>query len=317
MGQQTWAFDAPTGTYKNHFMSAKIRHAAIVETKFMQFVDVEPGYGKGKGDTVTITRVANVTVPTNPRLTEGVRISEDSVSLTTVAITVTEFGRALPYTSLSDDLGKFDMSNIIQKALKDQMKVSLDNVVAAAMTSSSVKVKGIPDGIASFVFDTDGTASTQATVNLNMFHVEQIRDYLFSTLNTPPFSGDDYIGLVSTKGKRGIMNDPAWEQWHIYTKQDKKFNSELGRLENIRWIEINNINALSASLGASSVLGEAVIFGADFVTMAVAEDPELRVAMPGDFGRAKSIAWYGILEFGVVWDTANAGEARAVHVTSS
>ena len=51
--------------------------------------------------------------------------------------------------------------------------------------------------------------------------------------------------------------------------------------------------------------------------MAIAEDPELRAAIPKDFGRSRSVAWYGILEFGLVWDTANAGEARVIHLTSS
>jgi hypothetical protein len=45
-------------------------------------------------------------------------------------------------------------------------------------------------------------------------------------------------------------------------------------------------------------------------------DPELRAAIPGDFGRQKAVAWYGILDFGVIWDTANPGEAKIVHVTS-
>jgi len=140
---------------------------------------------------------------------------------------------------------------------------------------------------------------------------------MFSTLNVPTFEGDDYIGLVSTKAKRGIINDPAWEPWHRYTDPQAKYNSEIGRLENIRFVEINNSNSLSGSLGTNGVLGEAVIFGADAVAMAVVEDPELRAAMPGDFGRSKAVAWYGILEFGIIWDTANAGEARIIHVTSS
>jgi hypothetical protein len=40
--------------------------------------------------------------------------------------------------------------------------------------------------------------------------------------------------------------------------------------------------------------------------------PELRASIPGDFGRAKAVAWYGILEFDVIWDTDNAGEAKMV-----
>jgi len=310
-----WTFDAPAGVYKNHDMSDRLRVAAIAETKFMQFVRPEPGYGKKQGESITITRVSNIAEPTNGRLAENQRIPEDEIVLTTIAVTVTEWGRSVPFTSLNQDLGKFDIENIIQRKLRDQMSLVMDS--AAADAFKTAKVKAIPDGISSIVFDTDGTASTTATVNLNVFHIEQIRDFMFSTLFVPPLEGDDYIGLVSTKAKRGIISDPAWEQWHKYTDPDAKFNSEIGRLENIRFVEINNTNALSGSLGSGGVLGEALVFGEDAVVMAVAEDPELRAAIPQDFGRQKSVAWYSILEFGLVWDTATAGEARVVHVTSA
>lgn len=315
MAQHSWQYDAPSGVYKNHAMSSDIRVAAIAETKFMQFVNPEPGYGKKSGESVTITRISNIDVPTNGRLAEGVRIPEDDLTITTIAITVTEWGRSVPYTSLSEDLGSLDLENVIQRKLKDQMKLVLDSACATAFKTA--KVKAIPDGVSSLVFDTDGTASTQATANFNVYHLEQVRDYMFSTLNVPPYSGDDYIGLVSTKAKRGIMSDPAWEPWHRYTDPEAKYNSEIGRMENIRFIEVNNSNSLSGSKGLNGVLGEAVIFGADAVAMAVVQDPELRAKIPEDYGRNMGVAWYGIMEFGIIWDTANAGEARIVHVTSS
>lgn len=311
----TWSYDAPSGVYKNHDMSSQLRMAAIAETKFMQFVRPEPGYGKKKGESITITRVSNISVPTSGKLQENYRIPEDELVLSTVAITVSEWGRSVPYTSLSQDLGKFDVENIIQKKLKDQMALVMDS--AAANAFKQAQVKAIPNGVASLVFDTDGTASTTATVNLNVYHIEQIRDYMFSTLNIPPYEGDDYIALVSTKAKRGVMSDPAWETWHKYTDPQAKYKGEIGRLENIRFVEINNSAALSGSLGTGGVLGEAVFFGDDAVAMAVAQDPELRAAIPQDFGRSQSVAWYGILEFGIVWNTANAGEAKIVHVTSA
>lgn len=317
MSLNTWTFSAPTGVYKNHAMSEKLRFAAIADTKFMQFVRPESGYGRKKGESVTITRISAPTVPTDARLSESEKMPEGEITMTTKAITVSEWGRAVPYTSLSEDLGEFNIENIVQKNLKDQMKLTLDKAAADVFTGSDAKVKAIPTGASSITFDTDGTASTAATANLNVYHIEQIRDYMFSTLQIPTYEGDDYIGLVSTKAKRGLMNDPNWEVWHKYTDSAAKFNGEIGKLENIRFIEIQNSNALSGALGTGSVLGEAVIFGADAVVMAVVQDPELRAEMPKDFGRQKSVAWYGILDFGVVWDTANAGEARIVHVTSS
>ena len=311
-----WQFDAPSGVFKNNEMSSKLRMAAIAEAKFMQFVNPEPGYGKSKGESITISRVSNIAVPSNARLVEGVKLPEDDIVLTTIAITVSEWGRSVPYTSLSNDLGKYDINNIIQKKLRDQMALVMDSAAADAFQSG--KVKAIPSGVSALTMDTDGTASTTASVNLNVYHVEQIRDYMFSTLNIPTYEGGDYICLASTKACRGLKNDPAWEVWHKYTDPSKKYNSEVGKLEGCRFIEINNTAALSGSLGTGSVLGEAIFFGDDAVAMAVACDPELRTELPKDFGRQKSVAWYGILEFGQIWgDSASAGEARVVHVTSA
>jgi N4-gp56 family major capsid protein len=315
MSNHSWTYDAPTGVFKSHTMSEELRHAAIAETKFMQFVKPEPGYGKKKGESITITRVSNMTVPTSGRISESQRIPEDNITLSTVAITVSEWGRSVPYTSLSQDLSKFDIKNAIQKCLMDQMKLVLDSAAAAAF--KTCKVKYAPTGVSSGTFDTDGTMSTTATSNFNVYHAEVLRDYMFKDLNVPPYEGDDYIGLISTKGKRGVISDPAWEPWHKYTDPSAKFNSEIGRIENIRFIEINNNSALSNAKGTGSVLGEVLVFGADAVVMAVAEDPELRVKTPEDYGRSMGVAWYGILEFGLVWDTANAGEARVIHVTSA
>lgn len=311
-----WQYDAPSGVYKSHQMSSKLRMASIAECKFMQFVNPEEGYGKGKGESITISRVSNIAVPTSGQLAEGVEIPQDELVLSTIAITVVEWGRAVPYTSLSNDLSKFDISNVIQKKLRDQMALVLDGAAADAFQAG--KVKAIPNGVASLTFDTDGTASTAATVNLNAYHVAQIRDYMHSTLNIPAYENGDYMCLASTKALRGLKSDPDWEVWHKYTDPKAKYNSEVGKFEGVRFIEVNNTASLSGSLGTGSVLGEAIFFGDDAVAMAVAQDPELRAEQPKDFGRSKSVAWYGVLNFKQIWsDSATAGEAKVVHVTSS
>lgn len=316
MASHSWTYDAPTGVYKNHKLSSSIRVAAIEEAKFMQFVKPEAGYGKKMGESITLTRVSNVTVPSSDVLVEAERIPEDTLSLSTQAVSVSERGRAIPYTSLSIDLGHFDLENAIQRKLRDQLKLSMD--ITAATAFKAGQVKAIPTGVAATTFDTDGTASSQATSNLNVYHVESIRDYMFSTLLIDPHVGDDYMCVLITKAKRGLMRDPQWQDWQKYTDPSKKFNSEIGRLENIRFVETNHTSALSDSLGASSVLGEAVFFGADPVAMAVAQDPELRAKESEDYGRSKGVAWYGIYGYAQIWsDSANAGEARVVHLTSS
>jgi N4-gp56 family major capsid protein len=311
-----WSQDAPTGVFKNHKLSSKIRSASVARAVFMDHVNLEPGYGKKAGESITISRISNVTVPTSSVLVENVRIPEDSVSLSTQAITVAENGRAIPFTSFSQDLSHFDLrGSAVQKKLRQQMTLSMD--IAAATQFKNGQVKMIPDGISSATYDTDGTASTTATVNLGFFHVESIRDYLFTTLNVEPVGGEDYLCFISTKGRRGLSNDPNWQEWKKYTQPEAKFNGEIGKWENIRFMEVNHSAALGPASGFSG-LGEAVFFGEDAVSMAVAEDPELRAESKGDFGRAMAVAWYGIYAFGQIWsDSANAGEARSVHVTSA
>ena len=316
MSTSSWIYDAPSGVYKSHSMSSDLRMAAIAQTKFLQYFNTVDGMGKGKGDTVTITRIANVDVPTDDSLLEVERIPEDSYALSTQAISVTERGRAIPYSSLSIDLSSINLENAIQKKLRDQLALRLDKVCATAAKLGMVKA--IPDGVASLTFDTDGTASTTAAANLNVYHVEQVRDYMFSTLNVAPYADGDYMCLASTKALRGIKRDPNWEKWKVYGNQEAKQGSEVGRLESCRFVEINNSNALSQSLGASSVLGEAIFFGDDAFIMATVQDPELRAKESGDYGRAKGVAWYGIYGMSQVWyDSASAGQARSVHITSA
>lgn len=52
-----WTWDAPTGVYKDHHMSSKIREAAIADTVFARYARAEGGFGRGKGQSLTITRV--------------------------------------------------------------------------------------------------------------------------------------------------------------------------------------------------------------------------------------------------------------------
>ena len=313
MANFTWNFDAPTGVYKSRTMSAHLYQAAIADAVFVDHARPVGGFGKKQGETVTLKRIKALTVPGSPVLTEGVRISEDTLTINTVGITVQEIGRAVPYTSLSEDLGAIDMENAIQAELRRQMRLSLDGLCATALKAAYIKY--IPVTATSKTINTDASLAAAASP-MNTWHLEEIRDYMAGTLFVPKI-GDAYIGIFALKSTRGIKRDPSWEEWHKYTDPQAKWNNEIGRWEDIRIIECNNTTALSNTKGTGSVLGEGVVFGEDAVVLAEVITPELRAGIPADFGRSKAVAWYGVLRFSQVWDTGNAGEAKTVHVTSS
>src|SRR5207249_1667050 len=149
-------------------------------------------------------------VPSSAVLTEQSRIPEDVFALSTVSITVQEIGRAVPYTSLAEDLSEFDIENPIQRRLTDQKTLTLDTLAATAFKAT--KLKYACQGSASFTSAATGSTAL-ATSNLNVFHCETIRDLLFATYLTPPWDGNNYMGISHTNGLRSIRRDPAWEQW--------------------------------------------------------------------------------------------------------
>lgn len=314
MAQFTWTFDMPTGVWKQHALSARLYQAAVEESVMMDYVKPVEGFGRRQGESITLKRVSAIAEPTSANLVEGIRIPEDVLALSTRTIVLKEIGRAVPFTSFAEDLSDIDIENTVQGELKRQMKLTLDTKAATAFKSTQIKYA--ITGLASATVTTNGTFGAASTANMNVFHAEEIRDYLYDTLRAPGYAGDDYIGVFRTLGIRGIKRDPDWEEWHKYTDPSAKFNSEVGRIENIRFVETNH-NLAFGKVGTGSVLGEGVVFGADAVAMAEALTPELRAAMPQDFGRQRAVAWYGILEFATIWDTGNAGEAKIVHVGSA
>lgn len=314
----SWTYDAPSGVYKNHEISDNLRQASIAQAKIVGFTTPEPGYGTKKGEKITIFRDGNMTVPTSAQFDEGDPIPEDTLSVSSTEIQPVQLGRSAPYFDLEQQLGKFDISSRLQMNLMRQMKLVLDAKAATAFKTA--KIKAIPTSSVGITWDTDGTASTSATSNVGIEHCGIIRDYLFTTLHCDPYDGgrETYVGLGSTQLMRGLKNDPLFQNIKMYLKEgDFFYLSEVGMIEGIRWVEINNTNALSQNLGTGSVLGEGLVFGDDAVALATVVDPELRAAIPGNFGLHKAIAWYANLEFGEVWPTANDGEAKIIHITSA
>ena len=314
MANFTWEFDAPSGTYKNHSLSDELRFASYEQTIFPQYARIESSFGKKMGETYNIVRVPAGSEPTNAEISENENIPEDLFSLSTIAATVKALGRSFRFSEIAELLSKYDLENPMQRQLRDVLALILDTKAAAAFKTA--KVKYTPTGLASGTFVTDGTVASQATVPWNVYHAERARDFLFDTLHRPFFDERGYIGIFRTKSIRGVYNDPQFDEWNKYTTPEKKERTEIGKIADIVHLETNHANAL-ANQGASSVLGEGVVFGQDPVALVEALSPELRAGLPTNLGLQKLIGWVAILVYSIIWDTGNAGQASIIHVTST
>lgn len=312
-----WSGSITSGVSRNHALSSELRFASIAETLVLQFARPEPGFGAHMGESVTIQRVRNIAEPTSAVLSQSGKIPIDQMAMSTRSITVTEFGRGVGYTRLVQLLNKFDPENAIQKSLKKQMKLTLDTVSGTAIKNGQIRFG--PTSAQGGTFTTDaGVTSVTGTNNMTVAHVKIIRDYMRKTLHVDPYQGQAYMVLASTKACRGVKDDPEFHSWRQYLRPGEVFhNAEVGEIEKCRFIEIDHDNVLTER-GTGSAVGEAVFFGDDILALAEVEAPELLAGIPGDFGRQRAVAWFGVLGFANVWgDSSNDGEARSVYFTSS
>lgn len=316
MAGQQWQVSADGGYLANAKLSREIRTVAQPLMVFRQFVRADSAIGKNKGDTFDFDRISNVATA-GGTLLEGQKIPETGVTISKATMTIGEKGNSVPYTGKLEALAEFNPSNIITQALKNDMAKVLDSAAAANFTGCQIKytptgTSGSPTG----TFDTDGTVSTAATRNVAVFDVEEVRDYLKSTVHAPLYDGQNFVGIGSTGFMRGIQRDRTEFQTAAqYGDPERLFSSEVGRVRNVRWVEETHV--LANVLGTTSYKGEAVVFGEDPVIEGVAIAEEIRAKIPGDYGRDKGVAWYFLGGWKEVWNTANDGEARIIHITST
>lgn len=315
MPGQSWQADATGGFLANPRLSRQVRHAASLIMKFRQFVRPEPGYGKGKGDSILVDRITQVATR-GGKLTENVRIPETNVTVSQQTVTVYEYGNAIPYTGLLENLSEFSVDNIWTKALRDDMMEVLDIDTAAEFQAAKVKYTPTGSAVApGGTFDTDGTVSTAATRDIMGYDVREVVLYLGSTLKAPRFDGQHYMCISPMEFTNALLTDEAIRQDFRYGDPNRLFIGEVGTWHKTRFVEENNV--LDGTIGSTSYRAEAVFFGEDPVVEGIAVPGEIRAKTPEDYGRSKGVAWYGLLGFKIVWDTANARQARIVHVTST
>ncbi len=312
-----WIFDAPAGVYRNHALSSDIRMAAVADSQIMRFASPERGYGRGKGAAVTVTRMLNL--PLAGKVSETDRLPTGTPAVNTIQQAVSEWGFKIEGTEFEADLTHFNLRDRRQQRLRDQLRLTMDKMVADAFKLTRSKVTGESAGFNGATFEdvtlpADPTTNT-AVVNLDVGHLRAIHDRLAGHLKTPRWRNGMYVGILSTSAARGLKSDPEYKDWIAPTSSAPLMNGRLKDIENFMLIETNHFDALDNTIGTSDVTGEAIFFGADAVFLAVVRNPELRVGLSEDLGRFREFGWVGTLDAGNTWGD-DAANSRVIHWTS-
>ena len=313
MSGQVWVTNSLGGYMWSENLSAKLRMAVQPMVKFRQFCDVKDATQQGlsKGERFHWNVYGDVATA-GTTLVETTTMPETNFTITQGTLTVTEAGNSVPYTGKLDDLSEHPVTEIINKVLKNDAKKAFDSLAHTQFNATPLRVT--PTGGTSstaVTLMTTGTSTITNTIALNTNHVKAIVD-LMKERNIPPHSGDDFYCLAWPTTYRTFKN--TLETLHQYTESGFKMimNGEIGRYENVRYVEQTNIakGIVGGAAWSQGVSDWAYFFGEDTVAEAIVVPEEMRGKIPGDYGRSKGVAWYYLGGFGIVHTAA--AQARIV-----
>jgi len=307
MAGQVWAVNSLGGFMYSRQLSNVLRMAVQPLVKFRQFADVRDAsqQGKKKGDLFTWDVFSDVVTPGGV-LTETNTMPETNFTITQGTLTITEAGNSVPYSGKLDNLSKFPVMELIQKVLKNDAVKTFDRL--AWTQFNQTVLRAIPTGgtdTAAVTLYTNGTVTGTNNIAYSNAHAKSIVDAM-KERNIPAYLGDDYYALAWPTTLRGFKNN--LETIHQYSDTGFKLimNGEIGRYENVRYVEQTNIakgtgtDGITQTTWTNAKSDWIFFFGNDTVAEAIAVPEEMRGKIPSDYGRSKGVAWYYLGGFGIV-----------------
>lgn len=275
----------------------------------MRFMRPEPGFGKRKGESVTITRIMSLPLAARVAETEGLPSGRPAIETKTVG--VSQWGFKIPMTEFEQHLSHFNIMDPFQSALRDQISLTMDKMCADALKLTPVKYTPLTTG---GEFVTNSTPVSTANRNLEVQDLRRIHDRLRQDLKCPKFKNGKYVGILSTRAARGLKNDPEYKDWIAPTSSEPLMTGRLKDIEGFALFETNHEDALEDLVGSSLNVGEAVFFGADAGGLVRIMDPEIRAGIPQELGTMREVGWVGTIEAFLTWERP--AQARVIHIDS-
>lgn len=304
--------------------SKEIEFKAMPILRFLQFAKQKTELGTEPGLKIAMMTYNNL--KRGGALKEGTRMTAQALSSTMKHITVGERGNAVSVSELSLKSSFTDIMADATNLLARDVAITLDCELRDALLN----------GVTNTIYGRAGKTDAKVTARHELtetktLSVATIKDAveILATNNTPKFDGNYYVCFVHPHQSRELRDDNAWIEASKYGAPEQLFNGEIGRIDDVRFIETtimpNGVapegdEAYSAELrvGAGSLGSEnkvdvfqSVLFGEDTFGYAIGLPVELRDNGVTDFGREHALAWYAIWgadtlhpERGVVIETA-------------
>jgi N4-gp56 family major capsid protein len=294
--------------------SAEIWFAAMPIMKWDQFTTRKTELGTQAGRVIQMPKFN--AIRRGGKLTEGVRLQTQAMSMSQSSITIDERGNALGFSELLLQTSFYDQLAAASLLLGRDMAIVLDSEIR------NTAATGI-----NTVFPNSKVART-GLVSTDYFDTDLIRDAVevLEVGNAPKWGADHYICFLHPHQAGRLRRDADWISAAEYSGVEKIYTGEIGRFEDVRFVSTtvmpNGFNSTvdpntgdfadigytaalaNGSAGNQTTIYQAIFFGQYAVGHATGLPVEMRDNGVEDYGREHGLAWYAIWGHGVL-ETAN------------
>lgn len=275
------------------------RLAALVEEK--RDLTLNPGLS------INFLRYNDLDDTDDITLTELVPMESHHVTGSLVPIQVREIGYKVAVTEL-----------LLQATFTDIMADATQLMGTHYAIATDKEIRDVAYTSGNIMYSHGGADRTGITAT-DTLTWDLIQDAVeFMAINkAPKYRGDRYIMVIHPSQGKTLRRDQRWIDAHIYGNSTPLFEGEIGKIENVGFVESTMIARIAPTTGviwtdnkasaqtvtpvnATVATYKAIMIGDHAIGHAIAKDIELRDNGVIDMGRIHEIGYYGIRGFGLI-----------------
>lgn len=293
--------------------SKEILFQAMPILRFEQFAVKKTELGVTPGLTINFMKYNNLDVdPVNgATLTEGIRMATRALSAFQYRISVAEQGTAVAVSELllhaSFDDVMASASRLLGRHMAQSMDYQARNTLMAAPGNEVYGYENAApyQGASTNIYDPGTKAANAAAVTgavspVNYYltpHTVKDAVQALASLNIPRL-GETYVQFAHPAQARRLRDSPEWIEVTKYAAPGNFMLGEIGRINDVVFIETTQVNYAPA--GAGNNYYDGLMIGDNAFGHAVSLPVELRDGGVLDFGREHALAWYAIWGWGSI-----------------
>lgn len=261
---------------------------------FRRFVDYKRQIGMVPGKQIQFLKRANITAG-GKIANEFTPVPTQSLSSSVVDVSMFEFGNSVQLTRLASEESFRDLLFDSSLGLGQDYATVLDAYLRDTwMTTANVQFAG-------------GVGAVGSILAGSVFSVAEIMDAVetLKTANVPPVyrnGNGEYICALHPHQARSIRNDARWINAHNYTTPENIYRGEIGRFENVVFLETTQMTVTASAGAASQSIYDALVWGDRPVAFGELVPFQLLIDPPQDLARFIRLGWYSIMGAGILND---------------